>query len=224
MMRRVVQCGAAITLLAGVVLQFLQQTDPVFPLLYFTVDSALLEAVILLSLLRRPRAEHTGVEITAVAGVLLSALVYTTVIAPSSPSATWFNDGDDLRVRIATILLHGVAPILIMAEYLTRTQDRKPTVRHAFILLWWPTAYLVVVGAFDAVDLCTVPYPFLQPSESGHFAVLAAVLVIGLINVLLGLMLVAGRRRSRPHRMTAPMAHAPQGQKFLDDQVSEGSQ
>lgn len=194
MTRRVIQCGTVITLLAGVVFQFLQQTDPVFPLLYFTVCSALLDAVVLSRLWWRPSAEHTGVEIAAVAGVLLSALVYATVIAPSSPSGTWFNAGDDLLVRIATVLLHGVAPVLVTVEYLTR--GPRPAVRHAFVLLWWPMAYLVVVGALDALGLGKVPYPFLRPAESGGLAVIAAVLVLGLVQVLLGLVLVAGCRRS----------------------------
>ena len=36
----------AAVLVAGVLCQFIQKTDPVFPLWYFTVDSAILAAVV----------------------------------------------------------------------------------------------------------------------------------------------------------------------------------
>ncbi|GAQ59884.1 Pr6Pr family membrane protein [Streptomyces scabiei] len=197
---------AALTLTAGVVCQFLQRTDATPPLMYFTVDSAVLAATV--RTWRPARGPGGGVwperiRDAATVGVVLSALVYCTVIAPSSPSGTWFGAHDDVWARAATVLLHAVAPVWVVAEFLTRPYTPAPTLRQAVLLTCWPALYLVVVGGLAGAGAATMPYDFLRPSQLGRPAVAVAVVVLyvlalGLASALLmARAYVLGRRTRR---------------------------
>jgi hypothetical protein len=122
----------------GVVCQFVQDTDPRFPLWYFTIDSAVLAGVAaLLALLSGGRRGGWRLRLAGVIGVCLSAAVFATVIAPATETGTWFQPHDDPVVRTATVLLHGVAPVLVVVDYLARAD--APSVRQS--LAWsyvWP--------------------------------------------------------------------------------------
>lgn len=190
----------ALTLAAGVTCQFVQRTDPTPPLLYFTVDSALLALVALLAPRRRPAAgagrgvwAHR-VRAAAVVGVLLSALVYVLVIVPGSPSGSWFAPHDDVWVRVATVLLHGVAPVLVLVEFLAGTSPGAGTLSEAALLVWWPAAYLAVVATLAWSGAAAVPYVFLRPSEFGAGATAAVVAVLCATVVALGAALSAVHR------------------------------
>ncbi|MFE7762544.1 Pr6Pr family membrane protein [Streptomyces sp. NPDC057438] len=196
---------AAATLTAGVICQFLQRADPKPPLLYFTVDSAVLAAAVQTwRLARGPGDGVWGERIrgAAAVGVVLSALVYCTVIAPSSPSGTWFGAHDDVGARAATVLLHAVAPVWVVAEFLTGPYALAPSRREAVLLTCWPALYLVVVGGLSGAGAATMPYDFLRPSQIGAPAVAVAVallyaLALGLAAALLMARSLVTRRRAR---------------------------
>ncbi|MFJ9631408.1 Pr6Pr family membrane protein [Streptomyces sp. NPDC101175] len=191
----------------GVICQFVQRTDPTPSLLYFTVDSAVLAATVLTwQLVRGPSNSAWGDRVrgAAVVGVVFSSLIYMTVIAPSSPSGTWFGAHDDAWARAATILLHGGAPVLVVAEFLLTPYALAATWREATLLAWWPAAYLTVVGALAWSGAATMPYPFLRPSQLGAATVAAAVAVLYAIVVTLGVALTAAHRAVSRHH------HAPE--------------
>jgi hypothetical protein len=175
----------------GVVCQFIQRTDPRFPLLYFTVDSAVLAAVAaVLALAGRDGSWVRRVRLAAVVGVVVSGIVFAAVIAPATETGTWFQPHDDLPVRTATVLLHAVAPILVTVDYLMRRSGLS--IRAT--ILWsypWPLGYLAGIGVLAGlVGSEVMPYPFLRPSTSGGATVagayVALIVVVGVVGLLLG--------------------------------------
>ncbi|GAB4003688.1 hypothetical protein GCM10028772_08040 [Nocardioides ultimimeridianus] len=173
-------------------LQFTQNTDPRFPLLYFTVDSAVLAATVLGAnlLLRMDQAALlTRLRGTATLGVVMSAVIFALVIAPT-PEGGWWQPGADLRVRAATLLLHGVAPLLMAADWVLHPH---PSLRargcEAAVWLLWPVVYLIAISTLVRARVVDSPYPFLNPDPPPQFA--AA--VSGLIVVFLGAALVLRR-------------------------------
>lgn len=198
--------GVTITVLVvGVVCQLVQGTDPAPALTYYTVDSAVLLVAALVLGSARPRwAWVDGVRGAATSGVLLSSLVFATLIAPSTPTGTWIQPHDDPWVRVANVLLHGVGPVLATADYFVRPQ--RPG-RGTFVtaLRWclWPLAYFAVMLPLDLTGSAHVPYPFLDVHEAGWAAVLGAVtglfvVVLGLGSALVALHRRPGRASPRP--------------------------
>lgn len=153
----------------GVFCQFLQYTDRTFPLLYFTIDSAIFAGVVAVVALIRPTCLLLPQLRTASAvGVLLSSLIFTAVIAPASSTGTWIQPYDDYWVRTATVLLHGVAPALVIIDLVVKDAGRATTA--ASVIAWsylWPMAYLVCLVALVSTGLATIPYPFLNPAQLG---------------------------------------------------------
>lgn len=191
-----IRIGAILLLVCGVVAQFVQRTDPVFPMWYFTIDSAILAtAVVAGSLLGsdRSRVPH-WVAGGATVGVVLSAVVFAAVIAPASPSGGWFNAHDDMWARLATLLLHGAAPIAVVLAYATTPYTTRPSWFHALQFLWWPLSYFIVITALAHLQLATVPYPFLDLSLNRWASVLGATAVLALTTTVVGLLVVAMRR------------------------------
>lgn len=178
----------AAVLVAGVLCQFIQKTDPVFPLWYFTVDSAILAAVVSLWSAHRPNDQAAiflrGLATTA---VVLSAIVYAAVIAPMSPTGTWFQPWDDLWVRAALVLMHGIAPFLVVAQFLTYAAPRTGLSRVAATWCLWPALYVVCMLTAAAFTTARIPYAFLDPEEMGGLLpVLGSGLVVGCVFFLLG--------------------------------------
>lgn len=171
----------------GVVCQFIQGTDPRFPLLYFSVDSAVWAALAAVSTLAGcSGAAWQRLRLAAVVGVALSAIVFVFVIVPATETGTWFQPHDDLPVRTATLLIHGVAPVLVIAEYLLRPAGLPVSAS----ILWsypWPLAYLAGTAVLAVtLDADALPYPFLLPSMVGWPTVVGACLSLAALVGLLG--------------------------------------
>lgn len=202
-----VRVATVVVLVAAVVCQLVQRTDPTFALAYFTVCSALLLAVVLVVCEGRPGV--VALELTrgaATVGVLVSALVYATVIAPASETGGWFAPHDDVPVRIATVLLHGVGPFLAVADFLlhplgagaVRSPGDRSVLRLRTAGLWllWPASYLVGMVVVQVAGLGQVPYPFLQVDTAGDLPpALGAALVLLVAMVGIGLTLLAAHDR-----------------------------
>lgn len=190
-------------LLCGVVCQAMQRADSVPAYLYFTVDSAVLAAgLVLWRLVHLARASQVSGVLSggAVLGVVLSTLVYSTVIAPNSPSGTWFNANDDGWARTATVLLHAVAPVLVLVEYFVTPPPHASRAREAVLFVWWPFTYLVVVGGLAWTKAVTMPYPFLRPSEVGLVGVVGVIAGLTAIALFLAVALYAATRLARRRR------------------------
>ena len=187
-------------LLVGVVCQFLQNTDPVFPLLYFTVDSALLAAsTIVLALMKPESVLVARIRGAATLGVVVSGLVYATVIAPNTATGTWFQPWDDGWVRTSTVLLHGVGPVLVLVYFLLTPYPPDSLRTSLKSWLGWPATYIAGAGTLAATGIAATPYAFLDPETMGGLlglagsiaATTAAITTIAM--VLYGMRVAAGR-------------------------------
>jgi len=202
-----VRIAAAVVLVSGVACQFLQKTDPTFPLLYFTVDSALLLAAALVGAELRPQSLVTEeIRGATTVGVVLSGLIFTAVIAPATETGTWFQPHDDPWVRAAILLMHGIGPVLAVTDFMLhplRAAGRSWRVA----LRWcvWPLVYLVVVLPLDLAGIAEIPYPFLRIRGLPTLGAFAALLLIaGTLSVgLVGL-----HRRVRGVRAATPSLRA----------------
>lgn len=180
---RLVTAVLLVNQVCAVLCQFLQHTDPRFPLWYFTVDSAILAGLGAAADLAVPRARWVpALRHTAAVGVVVSAVIFAAVIAPASPSGTWFQGHDDLAVRVATVLFHAMAPLLVIACYLLRPTGLRgrAAARQAFP---WPLAYAVGLCIMVAIrGPGVIPYPFLAPGQVGWGIVgLAVGVLVGLV-------------------------------------------
>lgn len=199
-MRRALAAAGAACLACGVLCQFLQHTDQRQPMSYFTVWSAILAAIVLTIEATRPSTAHEARQVpracvwatihgSAVVGCAVSGLVFATVIAPSTPTGTWFQPWDDYWVRAANVLMHGLGPSLAVLAYgltpLPGWQSRRPW-RAAAVWCWWPVTYLSVMGVFTAVGVTSIPYPFLDPSSSPLPLVGGALMAVSVVFLVVG--------------------------------------
>ena len=193
-LRPAVRALAAFVLAMGVVCQFVQHTDPYPAAGYFTVWSAGLALMLLVGGGLRGTRPRTRLDDIATTGVVFSGLVYATVIAPSRPGGAWVLASDDTWASISTVLLHGVAPVLVLANHLLSGRVVKHPWREALISCAWPALYLVVITLVHALGGSAVPYEFLDPSKTPRLTVVAAVAGLALVFALLGRLLSAHPR------------------------------
>lgn len=174
----------------AVLSQFVQNTDPRSPLVYFTVLSGVLVGLVAAveTATRHRGVWLDGARVTTTIGVVVSAIIFTALIAPSTPTGTWFQPWDDVWVRTATVLFHGVAPALVIADLVLRRPSLSP-MRWLLAAYIWPLTYLasiaLVAKAFDV----KVPYPFLSPSQMGwgtvSIAITSLAALVGVVAVAL---------------------------------------
>jgi hypothetical protein len=196
----IIRVATLTTLASAVVAQFLQHTDATFPPLYFTVDSALLMATVLTLSLRR--SESPALDVVrgaATIGVVVSGVIYATVIAPNSATGTWFAPWDDTLVRTSTVLMHGIGPFLAVADFLTHDYPAASTRKTMAWWCAWPMAYFVAVTSLAAVGVGHIPYPFLRPQTGGGIlGVAGAMVALTTLVALLSYLLLHVQRKLRP--------------------------
>lgn len=188
------------SLTTGVVCQFVQDTDPTPPLAYYTIDSAIFAAAVLVLLLlirAQPLSHLQTIRGAATIGVLLSSVVYASVIAPASPNGSWFQPGDDSLVRVATVLLHGVGPILIIVDFLANPYPTTRPWRTALAWCGWPVLYFCAITALQLAGVVRIPYEFLDARRYGTSAFILAAALLAVISILIGCSLLAIQSRLR---------------------------
>ena len=189
-MRRLLRAVGALTLGVGVVAQFIQHTDPTPPLAYFTVWSAILGALTLAVSTRRGRELPVAVRGAATVGCVVSGVIFAAVIAPATETGTWFQPWDDFWVRTANLLMHGLGPVLIAADFIaTPTRANRPW-RQAAMWCTWPLAYIVTIFVTQAVDGSKVPYPFLNPQVNSIGLLIGSITALTLLFLLVGRILL----------------------------------
>lgn len=204
-MRTLLRAAGATALGVGVVAQLLQHTDPKPVLTYFTVWSAILGAASLaVAAARRGADVPLLVRGAATVGCVVSALVFATVIAPATPTGTWYQPWDDPWVRTATTLMHGIGPALILLDFVTTpVQEARPWRR---TLTWtaWPLLYIVVTLGRQSMGGPPVPYPFLDPAQTSTPAVLGAVVALTVVFLVVGRLLLLFTSRLSRRRLPVP--------------------
>lgn len=197
-MKRLLRVAGALTLGMGVLAQFVQNTDPTPPLTYFTVWSAILGTLTLTAAATQGREVPITLRGAATVGCVVSGMIFTLVIAPATATGTWFQPQDDFWVRNANVLMHGLGPILIAADFITtRAWVHRPW-RQAAIWCTWPLAYTVTVLVIQTTGGPQIPYPFLNPQTIGPGELIAAVTAMAVLLLLIGRILLFLNRKAHP--------------------------
>ncbi|XVV06615.1 Pr6Pr family membrane protein [Actinosynnema sp. CA-248983] len=162
---------------------------------YFTIQSNLFVLVTALLLVRRPARDGTVwrvVRLDALLGILITGLVFETILAPLVHLTG--------AAVLATIGLHYISPWAFIAAWLLfgpRPRITWGTVAAAFV---WPVAWLVYIftqGAFTR----WYPYPFLDVTRLGFGEALRnALLVVAVAVVFAVLFKLVDRRLPAPLR------------------------
>jgi hypothetical protein len=193
--RVVLSAAILLTLTIALICQFVQDTDDVFPLLYFTVDSAVFAAAVAGLALVRPTTSHLpSLRAASTVAVLLSALIYAAVIAPASETGTWVQPHDDYCVRTATFLFHLLAPVLVTLDFIVQDVGRARFRAVLWSCFGWPLVYLAVLGAVAGSGVVRVPYPFLDPSRVNGWTMIGTLVALALFMLILSKALWATNR------------------------------
>lgn len=160
---RAARTAAVGSALLGTLLQVVQHTDGTPALAYFTVDSALLYVLAQVV----PRSLHRTTGLAAVAGMLLSALVFWVALAPVNGIGL-----GDPALLTANVLLHAIAPAAAAAAHRQGWPGRGGGRRRAIGTLWWPVGYGAVILTLSNAGHVR-PYEFLS-SEAVRVPVVVA--------------------------------------------------
>lgn len=151
------------------------QFNPVSYFSYFTIDSNVIAAVLLLVCAARSRSNHTqtldvlrgaAVVYMAVTGIVFTLLLSGTDVDTAIP---WVNT-----------VVHELMPLVILADWLLGAPVERLSVRQGLLWLSFPLAWIVytlIRGSISGL----YPYPFLNPVNGGYASVAAycvAVLVL----------------------------------------------
>lgn len=190
--------AVVVTEATAIVCQFVQRTDPRFPLVYFTVCSGVLASAVALCQATGRMSRSLGAgQVAAAVGVVASATVFAAVIAPATDTGTWFQPWDDLWVQTATVLFHGVTPVLVAASLILTAPAL--TMRCWLAVSYsWPALYVMAIAAAAVTRNVPVPYPFLSPSEMGWRTTLTTLPAMAALIALVSIALygaAAARRR-----------------------------
>ncbi|MFE1314396.1 Pr6Pr family membrane protein [Streptomyces sp. NPDC058755] len=203
----------ALAAAAGVALQLLLGS-PARTLSYFSVQSSILLAVVmLLSASRAWRARRplpSSVTGATLLYAVITALVYHVLLAHTTPSFS-MTDATAPPARwhaqwAALQLLHTVVPLAAVLDWLLLTPAARLHLRQAASWLLYPLAYL----AFSLIRATFVPpatparylYPFLDVEAHGYRSTLANALLIGLAMYALAILLIA-----LDHTRPTPVRH-----------------
>jgi hypothetical protein len=97
---------------------------------------------------------------------------------------------EELQTHVAWVdsVLHRVAPIVLMADWLIEPPHRPIPFRRALVWLGFPLVWLVLTLVRGAID-GRYPYPFLDPANGGYglvalYCVAIFVLFLGVVWVV----------------------------------------
>ncbi|MGC5000118.1 MULTISPECIES: Pr6Pr family membrane protein [unclassified Streptomyces] len=192
----------ALVAAAGVALEILL-AGPARALSYFSVQSAILLALVMLVSASRSWRPRRALPASITGAVLLyaviSALVYHLLLGHTNPPFTmtgatappvrWHAQWTALQV------LHTLVPLAAVLDWLLLTPASRMHLRQAAGWLLFPLAYLIFTLSRAMFVPTTSPsrylYPFLDVTAHGYRHSLANALLLGLAIYALGLLLVA---------------------------------
>lgn len=200
-MKRAVRACAALVLGVGILCQFVQYTDPTPPFAYFTIWSAALGILTFTINSIRDGGVNPLLRGTTAVGLIVSGLIYATVIAPATATGTWFQPDDDYWVRTSTLLFHGIGPLLALTDFIITPTATDRAWRQAASWCVWPLLYLATSLCAQTADITPVPYPFLDPERTAPASLVIAIAVLTTVFLLTGRsLLVASKAWHRIRR------------------------
>jgi hypothetical protein len=164
---------------------------------YFTIDSNLIAAAVLLIGAARWRSEPSPtfdlVRGAAVVYMSVTGIVFTLLLS---------NTDVDTAIPWVNSVVHQLMPIVIVADWLLDPPGRRLTTRRGLVWLTFPfawLAYTLVRGSLTGL----YPYPFLDPANGGYqsvavyiVAILVVMAIVCWLTVVLGNAAGGDRRRA----------------------------
>jgi hypothetical protein len=167
---------------------------------YFTIDSNLIAAVLLLVCAARSRSNHTqmldvlrgaAVVYMAVTGIVFTLLLSGTDVDTAIP---WVNT-----------VVHELMPLVILADWLLGAPVERLSLRQGLFWLSFPLAgivYTLIRGSIGGL----YPYPFLNPANGGYASVAAyCVAVLALMALVCAAVVWLGNTRHAARTVGQPM-------------------
>ena len=165
---------------------------------YFTIESNVLAAVVLLGLAAVPTAAASteGLRAATTVYMVVTGVVYNVLLRGVDVGLPTTTVGD-----VCNELLHVVLPLLVLLDWLLVPPVRHIGTRRAFLFLLFPLVYLGYSLARGELS-GWYPYPFLDPGQGGYVRVVGYAVVVAVLMLVLSLGVEwIGRRRGQP---TAP--------------------
>ena len=161
--------------------------NPVSYFSYFTIDSNVIAAAVLLIGAARWRSEPTEtfdlVRGAAVVYLSVTGIVFTLLLS---------NTDVDTAIPWVNTVVHELMPIVIVADWLLDPPRARITLRRGLLWLIFPLAwiaYTLIRGSLVGL----YPYPFLDPANGGYATVaLYSVAILGLMAIVCWLTVVLG--------------------------------
>jgi len=171
--------------------------DPTRFFAFFTIQSNLLAAGVLLALVMRPgRPVTPTLDLLRGAAALYLTITFFVVI--------FLLQSADVQVASGWVdfVVHKLSPIVVVVDWLVDPPRHRLTLRHAVIWLAYPLIWVMITIIRGAAD-GWYPYPFLDPANGGYgsVAVYFVSILVAFVGVgagLVGLARWAGGGRAAP--------------------------
>ncbi len=169
---------------------------------YFTVESNLLAAVVLLGLAAVPTAAEAteGLRGATTLYMVVTGVLYNALLRGVDVGIERTSFGELLNE-----LLHVVVPVALLLDWLLVPPRRAIGRNRALLWLLFPLVYLAYSLARGAL-VDWYPYPFLNPAHGGYGRVVVYGVVIAVVMLVLALGIeeIGRRRAARLHGVVAP--------------------
>jgi hypothetical protein len=158
--------------------------DPVNYFSYFTIDSNLIAAgVLVVGAARWNRPTPDAFDLVRGAAVVymsITGLVFTLLLS---------NTDVDTAIRWVNTVVHELMPLVLLADWLVTPPSAKLQLRQGLLWLSFPLVWIVYTIIRGAI-VNRYPYPFLDPANGGYasvavycVAILVAMIVVSAITV-----------------------------------------
>jgi hypothetical protein len=158
--------------------------DPFNYFSYFTIDSNLIAAAVLIVGAARWNLPNTdGFDLVRGAAVVymsITGIVFTLLLS---------NTDVDTAIRWVNTVVHELMPLVLLADWLVTPPSAKLQLRQGLLWLSFPLVWIVYTIIRGAI-VDRYPYPFLDPVNGGYgsvavycIAILVAMIVVSAITV-----------------------------------------
>jgi hypothetical protein len=169
---------------------------------YFTVESNVLAAIVLLGLAAVPSAAESteGLRAATTLYMVITGVVYNALLrgVDVGIESTAFGE-------LCNELLHVVVPVALLLDWLLVPPLRRIGRDRALLFLLFPLLYLGYSLARGEIT-GWYPYPFLNPGDGGYGRVLVYAVVLAVFMLLISLAIEEVGRRATVRAYGAPAA------------------